>query len=91
MVYQDLSISNAAKLKEIYKSDEIAEYLLEASLWFLDDTRLVMSHIFESGYSDYAILKSKLLLETYINVQNARKLKEKLGNLLVDLESITAN
>ncbi len=93
MVFPDLSISKAAKLREIYKEDEIAEYLKEAesNLWFLDDTKLVMAQVIEVRYSDYAILKSKMLLEAYINVQNARKLKDKLEGLLAEQEQIMAN
>lgn len=93
MVYSELSISNTAKLKEIYKSGEIAEFIDEAgsSLWFMDDSSLVMSSIEKSTYSDFAILRSKLLLGIYANVINARKLKDKLGDLLAEKEQITAN
>lgn len=93
MVYSDLSISKAAKLKEVYKSEEVAEYIDEAgaSLWFMDDSRLVMSCVERSKYDDYAVLKSKLLLGIYANVINARKLKDKLGHLLVESELISAN
>ena len=93
MVFQDLAISKTAKLKEIYNSEEIAEFVNEAraSLWFLDDTRLVMSSIEKSSYSDFAILKSKLLLGIYAHVINARKLKDKLGLLLADSEQIRVN
>jgi len=93
MVYSDLAISKTTKLKEVYRSEEIAEFIDEArsSLWFLDDTRLVISSIEKSNYSEFAILKSKLLLGVYANVINARKLKDKLENLLVDLEQVSVN
>jgi hypothetical protein len=93
MVYSNLPISKTSKLKEIYKEDEITEYLkdAESSLWFLDDTRLVMSQVIEAHYSDYAILKSKMLLEAYINVQKARKLKDKLEKLLIEFEQVSVN
>jgi hypothetical protein len=93
MVYSDLPISKTAKLLEIYKSDEIAEYLDEAkaTLWFLDDSRLVMSCVSSSRYSAFALLKSNVLLDMYINVQNARMLKDKLEGLLVDLERVSVN
>jgi hypothetical protein len=93
MVYSDLPISKTAKLKEVYKSDEVAEFIDEAStsLWFLDDTRLVISSIEKSRYSEFAILKSKLLIRIYANVINARKLKDMLEVLLVDLEQVSVN
>jgi len=93
MVYQDLTISKTAKLKEVYNSEEIAKFVNEAgaSLWFLDDTRLVMSVIEKATYSDFAILKSKLLLGIYAYVINARKLKDKLGDLLADSELVRVN
>ena len=93
LVFQDLTMSKTAKLKEVYRLDGVADYLseAEASLWFLDDTRLVLSHVFEAQYSDYAILKSKMLLEAYINVQNARMLKDKLELLLTQLEQVSVN
>jgi len=93
MVYSDLSISKRTKLKEIYKSDEVAEFIDEArsSLWFLDDTRLVISIIEKSTYSEFAILRSKLLLGIYANVINARMLKDKLEDLLAKLEQVNVN
>lgn len=92
-VFSELTISKTTKLKEVYRSDEIAEYLdeVKASLWFLDDSRLVMSCIERSKYDEYAILKSKLLLGIYANVQNATLLKDKLGSLVADLEQISIN
>ena len=92
-VFSDLTISKTTKLKEVYRSDEIAEFIYEdkSSLWFLDDTRLVMSIIEKSTYSEFAILKSKLLIGIYANVINASKLKDKLGDLLTESEQITAN
>lgn len=93
MIFQNLTISKTAKLKEVYNSDEIAEFVNEAgaSLWFLDDTRLVMSCAIKAEYSSYAILKVNIILECYINVQNARKLKEKLEVLLAEREYVIMN
>ena len=92
-VFSELTISKTTKLKEVYRSEEIAEYLDEAkaSLWFLDDSRLVMSYVSSSQYSDFALLKSSVLLDMYINVQNARLLKDKLGLLLAEKEQISVN
>ena len=93
MVYSELPTSKAAKLREIYRSEEVADYITEAGvdLWFLDDKTLVTSHTIELNYSNYAILKSRLLLDTFINVQNARKLKNKLEGLLAEKERISVN
>lgn len=93
MVYSELTISKTTKLKEVYRSNEIAEYLegTKASLWFLDDSRLIMSSIERLKYGEYAILKSKLPLGIYANVMNVRKLKDKLEGLLVELEQISVN
>ena len=92
-VYTDLPLSKTSKLNTVFKADEIAEYIYEAdsSLWFIDDARLVMSNVNSSQYSDYAILKSKLLLDMYINVQNARTLKDKLEALLAEMEQVRVN
>lgn len=92
-VYTDLALSKAAKLKAVYKADNIAEYIDEARtlLWFLDDSRLVMSYVSSSRYSDFALLKSNVLLDMYINVQNARLLKDKLELLLAELEQVRVN
>ena len=60
-------------------------------MWFIDDARLVMSNVSSSQYSDYAILKSKLLLDMYINVQNAKALKDKLERLLAEMEQVRVN
>lgn len=93
LVFQDLGISKAAKLREIYNADEVVEYVREcdSSLWFLDDSRLVMSQTIESKYSEYAILKSKILLSIYANVINARRLKDKLEVLLAESEQVSVN
>ena len=92
-VYTDLPLSKTSKLNTVFKADEIAEYIYEAdsSLWFIDDARLVTSSVSSSQYSDYAILKSKLLLDMYINVQNARTLKDKLEALLAEMEQVSVN
>lgn len=60
-------------------------------LWFIDDKTLITSYVLEQKYSNYAILKSQLLLDMFNNVQNARKLKDKLENLLADLEHVRVN
>jgi hypothetical protein len=93
MVYSDLPISKTTKLKEVYRSEEITEYIAEAksSLWFFDDSRLVMSYASSSRYSDFALLKSSVLLNMYINVQNARVLKDKLEALLAEQEQVSVN
>ena len=57
----------------------------------MDDSRLVMSSIEKSTYFEFAILKSKLLLGIYANVINARKLKGKLEEILVESELVRIN
>jgi len=93
IVFSDLPTSKAAKLRAIYKSEGIADYISEAGadLWFLNDKTFVMSYILEQKYSNYAILKSQLLLDIYINVQNAKRLNDKLEVLLAELEQIRVN
>ena len=92
-VFSDLTISQAAKLREIYKSEEVENYCREAntSLWFHEDENLMMHHEIEWDYSNYDLLKSKLLLDIYIDIQNARKLKDKLEGMLVELEQVSVN
>ena len=93
MVFSDLTLSRTTKLKEVYRSDVVADYLAEAkaSLWFLDDTRMVMSCVERSKYDEYAILKSKLLLGFFANFMNAKKLKDKLEASLVNLAQVSVN
>lgn len=93
LVYTDLTLSKSNKLKAVYKADEVAEYINAAgtTLWFLTDTVLTMSFVSTSQYSDYAILKSSVLLDLWINAQNTNKLKDMLERLLVDLEQVRVN
>ena len=92
-VFSDLTISQAAKLREIYKSEEIEDYCKEAntSLWFHEDESLMMHHEVEWDYSNYDLVKSKLLLDIYLDIQNARKLNDKLEVLLVKHEQVSVN
>jgi len=92
-IFSDLTISQAVKLKEIYKSEEVEEYCREAnvSLWFHEDENLMMHHEIEWDYSNYDLFGSKLLLDVYIDVQNAKRLKDKLEALLAKHEHISVN
>jgi hypothetical protein len=50
-----------------------------------------MSYVSSYQYSSFALLKSSVLLDMYINVQNARLLKDKLELLLAKLEQVSVN
>lgn len=91
LVYSDLALRKAAKLKAVYKADNIDEYIHEAvtSLWNLDDNNLIMRYVISSQYSYFALLKSNVLLDMYINVLNDRVLKDMLELLLAKLEQVS--
>ena len=86
-------MSKTTKLKTIYKSDKISECLQNAgsSLWFFNDTMLVMSYTSRIKHSNLAILKSHLLLNIEIDIQNAKGLKGKLDELLSEHELVMVN
>ena len=92
-VYTELAINKATKLKAVYKADDIDEYIRDArtSLWFLDDTNVIMSYISSYQYSGFVLLKSSVFLDMYINVQNTRILTDKLELLLFNLEQVSVN
>jgi hypothetical protein len=92
VVFSDLTVSKTTRLREVHKSSEVADYLREcdSGLWFYD-CRMIMSHIESCEYSEFALLKSKLLLDIYINVQNTRRLKDKLEGLVIDMEQVSVN
>lgn len=92
-VYRNLSMSKTTKLKSIYKSDQVAESVKKAgsSLWFFNDSMLVMSYTSRIKHSNLAILKSQLLLNIEIDIQNAKGLKGKLEELLSEHELVMVN
>ncbi|MCB0746658.1 MAG: hypothetical protein KDC90_04265 [Ignavibacteriae bacterium] len=92
-VLTDLSISESKKLRDVYKNDSIAEMLKgsDSTLRFMDDSNLVLDFVFTSYYTEFAILKSRLLLEIHSIIQNARALIDKLEALVAEQESISAN
>lgn len=93
MVYENLTMSETAKLKEIYNSEEFTEFIKETedNIWFLDDSRVVVGFTYTFKYCEFAILKSYLLLNMYMNIEHASKLRNKMDDLLVEREQANAN
>jgi hypothetical protein len=92
-VYQDLSLSQATKLREVYKADNIVEFLCdnEMMMHFHEDLHLLTAYGFEWDYKDYALLKSKLIIEIYTQLQNVSEIKQGLDVLLEEREDICTN
>ena len=92
-VYHDLKLSQATKLREVYKTDNIVEFLSDNGMMmhFHEDLHLLTAYGFEWNYKDFALLKSKLIIEIYTQLQNVSEIKQGLGILLEEREGVLAN
>lgn len=92
-VYHDLPISQATKLREIYKANNIAEFLNDNGMMmhFHEDLHLLTAYGFEWDYTDYSLLKSKLIIEIYTQLQNVSEIRQELESILEEKEIIGAN
>ncbi len=92
-VYDGLSLSKSIKLREVYRSDNINCFLngAEMLLRFHEDKHLLASYSFEWDYKNYALLKSKLILELYTQLQNASEIRQELESMLEEKSVVEAN
>jgi len=80
-VHDELSLSKSINLREIYRADNITSFLNNNGmlLHFHEDKHLLTTYSFEWDYKNYALLKSKLIIEIYTQLQNASEIKQGLG------------
>ena len=92
-VLKDLSISESQKIRDVYKDESIAEFLKgsDSTLRFMNDSNLVLEFNSLSNYSEFAILKSRLLIEIHIIIENARVIMDKIEALLAEQEQVSIN
>ncbi len=92
-VYDNLPLSKSIKLYEVYRTDNIISFINnnEMLLRFNEDKLLLTTYSFEWDYKNYALLKSKLLLEIYTQLQNATEIREELDGLLEERAVVGVN
>ncbi len=89
-IFSNLSLSDAIRLREIYRNDNIIEFLdsTNTTLKFYKDIHLLTLYSFEWNYKNYALLKSKLILEIFTQLQNASEIREGLVDGLKKMENV---
>ena len=60
-------------------------------LHFHDDLHLLTAYGFEWDYKDYALLKSKLIIEIYTQLQNISEIQKALTIAIEDKARVGAN
>ncbi len=92
-VYDGLSLSKSIKLREVYRADNIISFLNdnEMLLRFHEDKHLLASYSFVWDYKKYALLKLKLLLEIYTQLQNATEIRQGLESILEEKAIVGVN
>ncbi len=86
-------MSKVIKLREIYKEDDIMEFLTtnEMELWFYEDEHLLTKRITTKEYKDYSILKTAFAIELFEQINNTTTIRNHLTNLLEKRERVLAN
>ncbi len=89
-VYYNLPLSITIKLREVYRDENIIRFLGDNDmlLYFSEDKHLLTQHSFDWDYKNYALLKSKLLIEIYAQLQNASEIRSELKERLDNKEVI---
>lgn len=84
VVYNNLLLSTTMKLREVFGAENIIRFLSDnnMSLEFLEDKHLLAKYCFEWEYKNYALLKSKLLIEIYNQLLNVSEIRLRLNELL---------
>ena len=92
-VYDNLPLSETMKLREVYRADNIINFLSDNKmlLHFYEEDHLLTAYSFEWDYKNYALLKSKLIIEIYTQLQNASEIRQALGELLEEGAVVGAN
>ena len=84
VVYNNLLLCTTMKLREVCGAENILKFWSNnnMSLEFLEDKHLIAKYSFEWEYKNYALLKSKLLIEIYTQLQNASEIRSELKEIL---------
>jgi hypothetical protein len=84
VVYNNLLLSTTMKLREVCGTENILKFLSnnKMSLEFLEDKHLLAKYGFEWNYKNYALLKSKLLIEIYNQLLNVSEIRLRLNEIL---------
>ena len=92
VVYNNLLLSTTMKLREVCGAENIIKFLSNnnMSLFFHKDKHLLTEYGFVWEYKNYALLKSKLLIEIYTQLQNASEIRSELKKILDNKEVIGA-
>ncbi len=92
-VFLDLPMSQIIKLKEIYKDDDITEFLTtsEMELWFFEDEYMMTKRVTQKEYKDYSILKTSFAIELFEQINNTVTIRNHLTSLLEEREKVMAN
>ena len=92
-VYHDLSLSQATKLREVYKADNIVEFLNDNGMMmhFHEDLHLLTAYGFEWSYKDYTLLKSKLIIEIVTQLQNVSEIQKAIKIATEEMDKVRVN
>lgn len=92
LVYYNLPLSITIKLREVYRAENIVKFLSDNDmlLYFSEDKHLLTQYSFVWDYKNYALLKSKLLIEIYNQLLRASEIRSELKEILDNKEVIGA-
>lgn len=84
VVCNNLFLSSIMKLREICGAENIIRFLSDnkMSLEFLEDKHLIAKYSFVWEYKNYALLKSKLLIEIYKQMLVVSELRAELKKIV---------
>jgi hypothetical protein len=84
LVYYDLPLSITIKLREVYRAENIVRFLSDNDmlLYFYEDKHLLTQYSFDWAYKNYALLKSKLLIEVFNQLRRASEIRSELNEIL---------
>lgn len=92
-VFSNLPMSEVTLLREIYKDDDLTEFLANNSmeLWFFEDDHLMTRHVSAKEYKDYSILKTAFAIELSGQINNTVKVIDHLAKLIEEREGVLVN
>ena len=92
LVYYDLPLSITIKLREVYRDENILRFLSDNNmlLYFSEDKHLLTQYSFVWDYKNYALLKSKLLIEVFNQLGRASDIRSELKEILDKKSAIGA-
>jgi len=66
-VFSNLQMSKVIKLRDVYKEDDIMEFLTtnKMELWFYEDDHLLSKRVTSKEYKDYSLIKTAFAIELF--------------------------